>query len=224
MSEFTVKDIKSIMLEGTKGDYIGIYNPESFWETYGNIYLGLFDNKEDNFRLNVQPLISRIYNIKPKSILEVGCGFGRNIPFIKGNVPGIERFVGLEFSKTMLDKSEEYFKVFKSDEFNPNEVELINADARDMPFEDNAFDLVYTHVCLTHIPPKYIKQVTEEIARVSKKWIIHFERFNYMYEHPNQHRWSHCLPPFYLCLDWELWEQDIVNKKHFTNAIVFKKN
>jgi len=84
-----------------------------------------------------------------------------------------------------------------------------------------------THVCLTHIPPQFIGQVTSEISRVTKKWIIHMERYAFMYEHPSQHRWSHLIPPFYIDTQkWDLWECGPVKKNDYTyctKLMVFRR-
>ena len=218
MSDFKPTDLKGMYNERPeKENYAGVYNPESFWDEYGKVYISTFNGK---FDLNTQHLIARIDKTEPESVLEVGCGFGRNLPFVAENVPSIKRLVGVEFSKTMLERSEYYFNAFEK---KYSQIELVNANAKELPFKDDEFDTVYSHVCLTHIPPMDISKVTSEISRVAKKWIIHIERFNFLYEHPNNHRWSHCLPPFYLDKGWDLWENDIIHIAHCTNAIVFKK-
>lgn len=222
MSKFHPADLKSMYEEiPCKTNYTGIYDPEYFWDEYGKAYLNTFSSngKGTGFDLNIQSILSRIQEIKPKTVLEVGCGFGRNFPYIKANLKCVERLVGIELSKTMIDSSCKYFSMFKE----KIDVTLIQGDAKSLPFKDNEFDLIFTHVCLTHIPPKFIPQVTKEISRVAKKWIIHIERWNYLYEHPNNHRWSHCLPPYYRDLGWELWENDVINSDHKTNAITFRK-
>ena len=60
---------------------------------------------------------------------------------------------------------------------------------------------------------------------MAKNTIVHIERFNYEYEHPNPHRWSHLLPPFYLDLGWKIHEYDMLTKnpEHNTKALVLRK-
>ena len=219
MSEFSISDIAD-MREKKKTNYKGRYIPEHFWNEYGKFYIDTF-KKEEEVTLNTQPLIARLHAIQPKSTLEIGCGFGRLIPFITENIPSADRVVGVELSKTMIENSNRYLTEYRK--FLKEKIEIVQGDAKDLPFEDNSFDLVYSHVCLTHIPPKDIPQVTREISRVAQNWILHIERFNYPYEHPNQHRWSHLLAPFYLDLGWEVHECDVVNKEHFTNVLVLRK-
>ena len=131
---------------------------------------------------------------------------------------GLKEIHGLEHSSTMIEDSKVFLKNFDGKEG----IKIVQGRAQELPFEDNAFDLIYTHVCLTHIPPKDIPKVTQEIARVSKKFIVHVERFAYPYEHPNPHRWSHMLAPFYLDMGFEVVENDIIHKEYCTNILVLK--
>lgn len=228
--EFTPQDMWKATYDHKKANYLGEYHPKSFWEEWGKYYLETFtspqnkDGKstllENRLLLNLHELLARIQRLEPESVLEVGCGFGRCLPFVLDNVPSIKRLVGIEFASTMFKSAEPYLKAY----YRGDEIKLIQGDASNLPFKDNEFDLIYTHVCLTHIPPGRIPRVTSEIARVARKWIIHIERFNFLFEHPNQHRWSHCLPPFYLSKKWDLHEGEALTKKpdHHTKIYVFK--
>lgn len=225
MSEFNIKHLAAGYGYIKEGDdepsYTDEYIPKHFWTELGEVYLSMFDNKEEEFKLNLPPLIARLQHINPKSVLEVGCGFGRILPFVQQSFGGIEKLIGIEHSQTMLDNHSRYLKMFK-DKIDPK-YQMVLGDAKELPFEDNEFDVTYSHVCLTHIPAKDIPQVTSEIARVTKKWIVHLERFNFPYEHPSQHRWSHCLPECYPKDSWELWENVMINLKHKTCCVVFKQ-
>ncbi len=208
----------------TKKNYTGIYEPEVFWNEMGKVYLNTFMDKDsklkgDHLKLNMKDLVGRLYILQPKTVLEIGCGFGRCLSFAKENVKCIERLEGIEFSPTMIEKSKHFLG--KYDE--KGEIRITQADARDIPFKDKEFDLIYTHVCLTHIPPKFIPKVVSEISRVASKWIIHMERFVFPYEHATQHRWSHLLAPMYLDLGWEIHEHDIINKEHYTKVLTLKR-
>lgn len=234
---FTPYNLSETYSHRIKENYTGYYEPESFWAEMGKYYLKTFisnskeesDTKdEDEFKLNskgsrlelnAQQLIARLRALNPIKILEVGCGFGRLIPFIIGNVPSVEELIGVEFSSTMIENSKLYLKHYDTQ----GKTKIIQGDARDLPFEGKHFDTTYTHVCLTHIPPKYIDKVTREISRVTKKWIVHIERFAYLYEHPNPHRWSHMIIPHYLNLGWKVHEYDEMHKEHKTKILVLKK-
>lgn len=226
MNEFSIRDIANIYTKKEKTNYLGEYIPEHLWEEFGKVYLNTFtkgkEKNRDNFKLNIDALIPRISLIQPKEVLEVGCGFGRCIPFVVMNTEWLKKITGIDFSQTMLNDSKRYFNQFKEVDMIVKKTKLIRADAKRLPFKDKSFDLTYTHVCLTHIPPEYIGEVTSEISRVTKNWIIHIERFRFLYEHPNQHRWSHLLPPYYLDKGWQVWDCEMTKEEHDTIIIVLK--
>lgn len=219
---FMPQDLARSVLDSVKVNYTGAYNPNKFWDEFGRHYLKTFsltkDQKGEDIQLNIIPLIARIRDFNPKSVLEVGCGFGRCLSFVDSNVSSVERLEGIELSPTMIEQSEKYFKwAFPN---RKTKIKIIEGNAASLPYKDNEFDLIYSHVCLTHIPCEAIPSVTKEISRVAKKTIIHFERFKYPYEHSLQHRWSHMLAPYYMDLGWYMHENSIVHEKHNTNSLV----
>ena len=230
--KYMPKDVIETAQSGIKKNFTGDYDPIAFWTNYGEFYRDMFDYPDDfgiakdgkeNMMLDVNSLLPRLINIQPASVLEVGCGFGRCLPYVYDAVPSVARVVGIDHSPTMIEKSKKYLGDYEK--ATENKIESMVANAKELPFKDNEFDCVYTHVCLTHIPPEDIPQVTSEISRVAKSWIIHIERFAYLYEHPNLHRWSHLLPPFYLEKGWKLHEMDMVTKnpEHYTKVITLRK-
>jgi SAM-dependent methyltransferase len=233
--EFAPEDIFYMMRDKQKIRYLVEYKPETFWKDYGKIYRQLFafPDKDgtpkkgyNNMHLDMQSILGRLDAIRPESLLEVGCGFGRCLAPIHTAFKDMKRIVGLELSETMIKSSKDFLdNYYRTKKIKDKPIEIICGEARELPFKDNEFDLILTHACLTHIPPEFLPQVTREISRVAKNWIIHLERFAYMYEHPNPHRWSHCLPPFYLDKGWCVFEYDLVpeHPKHNTKILVLKK-
>src|SRR3990167_2272911 len=227
MAEFTIDDLEFFRENKVKQNYLGEYNPDNFWKSLGEMYHQHFDLDQKNedakssLMLDVRPMVARIETCKVESVLEVGCGFGRMLPFVKTNCHGVKKVVGLEFSPTMIENSKLYFKQVK--DLKDGDIEIIRGRAQELPFEGKTFDLIYTHVCLTHIPPRDISRVTTEISRVAKNWILHAERFNFPYEHPNPHRWSHMLVPYYEGLGWETVECDTIHEENKTKVYLFKK-
>ncbi|MER8765972.1 MULTISPECIES: methyltransferase domain-containing protein [unclassified Mesorhizobium] len=77
-------------------------------------------------------------------VLEGGCGSGP-ISRELARWPGVNEVVGLDPSPIFLAKARE----LAADIPNLNFVE---GDARSLPHEDNSFDVVIFHTCLTHVP------------------------------------------------------------------------
>lgn len=105
-------------------------------------------------------LLSNIINdiIPNKLILEVGCGEGANIyNILSQNV--IANFVGVDFSEE---------KINFCNNLNIKNSSFLVADARNLPFEDNKFDLVFIRDLLHHVNEDR-KKVIEELLRVTKR-------------------------------------------------------
>lgn len=228
--QYTPFDIIETNITKTKQNYQGEYNPDEFWRLYGKVYYSMFkpiekmeDKKRpgDRLDLNMFELIPRINPFKPESVLEVGCGFARCLLYVNANCPSVKRLEGIELSPTMI----EHAKLHLSKYEHGNEIIVRQGNAADLPYKDGEFDLVYTHVCLTHIPPEFIDRVCGEISRVAKHTIVHLERFKFAHEHPNPHRWSHELAPRYLKLGWKIHEYDTLsdNPDHYTTALTLRK-
>ncbi len=92
-----------------------------------------------------------------KKILDVGCGSGRHLKFIKNLGKEV---VGLDFSEEMIKNAR---KVFDG--------KLVVADVRNLPFEDKSFDCV---VCLGNSFGCLFdeQKALDEMIRVSKKKVV----------------------------------------------------
>ena len=74
-----------------------------------------------------------------------------------------------ESHTTFMDIRQETFEIHgKKVNVNPDVV----GDFRDMPFEDNSFDLIICSDVLEHLPDDIYKKTIKEFKRVSKKYIL----------------------------------------------------
>lgn len=88
---------------------------------------------------------------KDKDVLEVGCGTG----IILNEVNKFARVAnGIDLSPGMLERAKE------------KGLNVQVANAKSIPFDNNAFDVVYSFKVLAHIPE--IKEAIKEITRVVK--------------------------------------------------------
>ena len=131
------------------------YNIKAHYDKYWKTMSG---KGEREFPL----LVDTIKELEPKTILEVGCGDGRNLRTIQKHLPEIELY-GIDISKTGIEYTREhtqgFFKV---------------ADAKELPFVN--IDLVLTVHALEQM--KYIiKEVIKEIYQTTDKYLLCFEPF-----------------------------------------------
>jgi len=89
-------------------------------------------------------------------VLEIGSGTGINFPLYKS----VEKVVATEPSTYMINKSIEKLKQ------SSVKIELVKADAENLPFADNSFDTVVATLVLCTIPNP--NQAIKEMLRVCK--------------------------------------------------------
>ena len=147
----------------------GEYKPQEFWNKWGKTFI------DDPIQSNLYPqhkwLIKVIGKEKPKTLLEVGCGFGRNIKYIVENYSHPLEITGTDISKPMLTTAKNYLKKVPRSRFL-----LRKANVLDLPFKNRSFDMVLCHGVLMHVKPKEIKKAIKELLRVSKKSLIVVEQ------------------------------------------------
>lgn len=125
-------------------------------------------------------LIKQIRKLRPRSILEAGCGFGRNLDFLIKQGIKPEIFTGADISVKLLSQSN-----------LPKSVKLVRADVLKLPFNDSSFDLVFTHGLLMHLNPRQINQAFRELFRVTKKYLIIIEEVRDKPQPLNYFTWVH---------------------------------
>jgi len=104
----------------------------------------------------------------PTSVIEVGGGCGDNLRAID----------------MVYERSRHPIKLMSCD---PNETArkamadvatVLPGDLSQLPYQDDAADLVFTSGVLIHVPPAELPRALSEIHRVSKRWILSIEYFN----------------------------------------------
>ena len=122
------------------------YNPKQFW----NLWALDFDRDNEQVVLhpwNIQA-IELIKAAKPDSVLEIGCGFGRNLKVLLDEGFAPQQLCGADISGRMLDKCRRYLAA--------PQVRLEEADITKLPFADNSFDVVYVSLVLMHVKPESV--------------------------------------------------------------------
>ncbi|MBV8889501.1 MAG: methyltransferase domain-containing protein [Alphaproteobacteria bacterium] len=106
------------------------------------------------------PLRQALAGRPAPKLLDVACGTGQFLREVKANHPRL--------AVTGLDLSRPYLDVARRRLGDWSRVELVEAGAEDMPFEDRRFDVV-TCVYLFHeLPPRTRRAVIAELRRVLK--------------------------------------------------------
>jgi len=190
---FTIEDVWAERDNNQPSDPKKKYDPQYFWDNYGERYFKSFDKREKfQFGLTGQNpvawLIFKLEKLQPGSILEAGCGFARLAPFlIDANI--VSEYWGIDFSDKIMKSSEDYLR----DYAKKDRVHLQNASAKKMPFSNQSFDIVMTNELLMHMSSTKVDHCLREFRRIARKYIVLVERFVYPGEKPYPHIMSHDL-------------------------------
>lgn len=94
-------------------------------------------------------------------VLEVGCNLGGNLRWIAEHVPASGVF-GIDVNTTALAGLRS----------GRPDINAVWSPARDLPFRDAWFDLVFTAGVLIHQPPSTLPLVMAEMVRCSRGWVL----------------------------------------------------
>lgn len=138
------------------------YDREYFEGKKGEYRLGYAESSVGNLLQNIVNFYRALWIkllIKPRNCLDVGCGTGRLVAFLRKL--GVEAY-GTEISRYALEQAHPSVKPY-----------LKEGSIVKIPYEDNQFDLVTTVDVLEHLERSQLKKAVDETVRVSRKWIMH---------------------------------------------------
>jgi ubiquinone/menaquinone biosynthesis C-methylase UbiE len=164
------------------------FRPDSSNTCYGNWQGELFEMVRHGPKRAHLYVLSEIFDsLRPKKVLEVGCGIGVNLAFLCRRFP-ITEFSGLELTESGIKRAKKIVKNPPKEliDFYPFSVSpkqiydslpvLHQASAGDLPFEDNSFDLVYSVQALEQMN-RIRFEVFKEIYRVTSDYACFIEAF-----------------------------------------------
>ena len=163
---------KSSPIQEWSGDFGTAYHTDrnaSNWESIKNrsrLFGDIFQAMENANKANPSP------QPFPASVIEVGGGCGDNLRAID----------------MIYERSRQPIKLMSCD---PNEAArkamadvatVLPGDLSQLPYADDAADMVFTSGVLIHVPPADLPRALSEIHRVSKRWVLSIEYFNHVPE------------------------------------------
>lgn len=208
-SVFLLQDLLDLKDKAQAIDFTKEYRALEFWESASDYYSQLY-NKKEMFYQNVAWLLQKLETVSPKSILDVGCGFGRLEPFImdglKDKAPAT--ITGVDFCQRMIELSNEYLKAYPQRE----KVKILMMDAKALPYKDGEFDCVVISELFTHMKFNDAQKAANEIKRVAGRYIFTIERYVFDGEHPEPHVFSWDINKFF--------RLKVLERKIINNGIV----
>lgn len=122
-----------------------------------------------DFKVAAEALVAT--GISNPTILEIGCGSGYYSEVFKALVPGGVRYTGSDYSAAMIERARKHYP----------SVTFEVADATQLPYADDQFDVVFNGVSLMHILD-YAAAI-REAARVAKHYCV-FHTVPIFNDHP----------------------------------------
>ncbi len=165
-------------------------NLQEYWDNRAPYYEGLCAHDV----LGRKILKHKIDQLKPKSVIEIGCGRGEVLTLLK-DVP---RIVGIDFSPNMLEYSRRRVERHNL----PIELKLQDITKG---FVDEKFDLAVTRTVLMHIHPDDIYAAAKNISQMSDQ-LLFFEYWEESYKHLAPHNWLHDYVKIFTGLGYHLEE------------------
>ncbi|MEX2116102.1 MAG: class I SAM-dependent methyltransferase, partial [Bacteroidota bacterium] len=105
-----------------------------------------FFEQVETFRYTLQPFMDRIMRFKEykgKRLLEIGCGLGTDLlQFARAGA----HVTGIDLTPASIDLARKRFSLYGI----PADLQV--ADAENLPFPDESFDVVYSFGVLHHTP------------------------------------------------------------------------
>ena len=150
------------------------YNPSEYWHERGKIYKKNF-RYDKNKHVQEEFLIAHLNNISGsfKSLLELGCGFGRITQLLLSNYSNITEYLAVDISPDQIENAK---SLLSSTKLSNNQVKLnfLVSDIQSLDL-DKEYDLVILSEVLLHILPTEIDSIIKKLITLSKKHIINID-------------------------------------------------
>lgn len=141
-------------------------DPRSYWTLRGGDDYFREQEGQPGRTARSEWLADRVASYRPASVLEIGCGYGKQLRALRArlDVP----LVGVDFSPSQLRVAGHYLADLGG-------IALLLASGHRLPFADQSFDLVLTSAVILHNPPEIAEPFRREVCRVARRWAAHNE-------------------------------------------------
>jgi pseudaminic acid biosynthesis-associated methylase len=144
-----------------KSDFGAFYTERNIYSTNE-----LDDAYMTDYRVTRTQLNQRfLKGLQIESILEVGCNVGNQLRVLQDM--GHDNLYGIELQLYAVEKAKELTK----------NINIIQANAFDVPFRDQYFSMVFTSGVLIHISPDNLPKIMSEMYRMTDRYIWGFEYY-----------------------------------------------
>ncbi|HJT83206.1 MAG TPA: class I SAM-dependent methyltransferase [Nitrososphaeraceae archaeon] len=151
------------------------YNPSEYWNERGKVYKKNF-KYDDSKRLQEEFLIEYLNGINDsfKSVLELGCGFGRITKLLLTKYNNINEYLAVDLSQDQIENVKKYVSSSLKKPNNQLKLDFMVSDIQSLNL-DKKYDLVILSEVLLHILPTEIDSIIKKLLTLSNKHIINID-------------------------------------------------
>ena len=149
------------------------YNPSEYWRERGKVYKKNFRYDKDK-RLQEEFLLTHLNGISRsfKSVLELGCGFGRITKLLLTNYDNITEYLAVDISPDQIENAKTLISSAKLS--NKVKLDFLVSDIQSLKL-DKQYDLVILSEVLLHILPTEIDSIVNKLISLTKRHIINID-------------------------------------------------
>ena len=149
------------------------YNPSEYWRERGKVYKKNFRYDKDK-RLQEEFLLTHLNDISGsfKSVLELGCGFGRITKLLLTNYDNITEYLAVDISPDQIENAKNLISSAKLS--NKVKLDFLVSDIQSLNL-DKQYDLVILSEVLLHILPTEIDSIVNKLISMTKRHIINID-------------------------------------------------
>ena len=149
------------------------YNPSEYWRERGKVYKKNFRYDKDK-RLQEEFLLTHLNDISGsfKSVLELGCGFGRITKLLLTNYDNITEYLAVDISPDQIENAKNLISSAKLS--NKVKLDFLVSDIQSLKL-DKQYDLVILSEVLLHILPTEIDSIVNKLISMTKRHIINID-------------------------------------------------
>ena len=157
-------------------------------------------------------LSETISSLAPKTVLEVGCGWGR-MTRIVARLPTIERYDAIDISPERITEAETHISgvSFKAVDFMEDQ-------------RKDKYDLVFASEVLMHVPPNLIYNFMRKMREMSNRYVVSLDYRTEKYPHLWAHNFNHDYRRLYGSLDARGLEQKELKSRRFLGTETYPQS
>lgn len=153
---------------------LAFYKPKEYWENRAGDWIEQANFKKageaneafkKNFEFDVEEIKKVFEEVKPSSVIDIGCGDGRFVPYMTDW--GVTSYYGMDISDNLIKMAKDRFPHLKGS-FETSRIEDFVSTRSDI----QKYDVAFTYTCLEHVKEEDIQSAVDSIKKIAKKAII----------------------------------------------------